>query len=123
MKYPEIKAFATKLRNNPTPAEEKLWQYLRRKQIEGRKFLRQHPIIYQRSGNDFEFYIPDFYCASEKLVIELDGKIHEFRKEKDVFRDSVLRHYGLTVLRIKNEELEEIDNVLNEIKRHFRKEC
>ena len=119
MKYPEIKAFASKLRNNPTPAEKTLWQYIRNKQLEGRKFLRQHPIIYQRAGNDFEFYIPDFYCSKEKLVIELDGKIHLKNRERDQFRDSILKSKGLKVLRIKNEELNNIDAVLTKIKNSF----
>ncbi len=122
MNYAEIKVLATKLRSNPTPSEEFLWQYLRRKQLEGRKFLRQHPIIYQRSGNDFQFYVPDFYCAKEKLIIELDGKIHEYTKERDAFRDSILKHFGLTVLRFKNEELKDIKSVLDIIKENFRKD-
>jgi very-short-patch-repair endonuclease len=120
MKYPEIKALATKFRNTPTPAEELLWRYLRRKQLKGRKFLRQHPVIYQSLVNEFGFYIPDFYCAFEKLVVELDGKIHELRKEKDAFRDSILNHFGLNVLRFKNEELGDIDKVLNIIMLHFK---
>ena len=82
--------------------------------------MRQHPVIYQRSGNELEFYIPDFYCASEKLVVELDGKIHELRKEKNAFRDSILNHFGLTVLRFKNEELGDIVKVLNIIMLHFK---
>ena len=119
MKYPEIKAIASRLRKEATPSERFLWDHLRRKQLEGRKFLRQHPIIYQRAGNDYEFYVPDFYCAEEKLVIELDGKIHLRTKEHDQFRDNILEHYGLTVLRIKNEEQTDIKSVLNKIKTHF----
>jgi very-short-patch-repair endonuclease len=119
MRYSEIKAIASRLRKEATPSEKLLWERLRRKQLNGRRFLRQHPIIYQRAGNDYEFYVPDFYCAAEKLVVELDGKIHLKTKEHDEFRDSILKHFGLRVLRIKNEELGDMDNVLNKIKSYF----
>jgi very-short-patch-repair endonuclease len=65
------------------------------------------------------FYIPDFYCASEKLTIELDGKVHLYRKEKDAFRDNILNSFGLKVLRIKNEELATIEMVLKKIRNEF----
>ena len=119
MTYPEIKALATKLRKNQTPSERFLWQYLRRRKLEDRKFLRQHPIIYQNTNNQLDFYIPDFYCAEEKLVIELDGKIHLETKERDAFRDSILTDLGLNVMRIKNEELENMEEVLDRIRDEF----
>jgi very-short-patch-repair endonuclease len=62
-----------------------------------------------RFNNDFFFFIPDFYCASEKLVIELDGPIHNFQKERDYKRDEILRSKGLKVLRINNNELKNIE--------------
>jgi very-short-patch-repair endonuclease len=76
MTYPEIKELTRKLKNNPTPLEQILWRYLRKKQLDGRKFLRQHAIIYESVGKEHFFYVPDFYCEKEKLAIELDGKIH-----------------------------------------------
>ncbi|TAJ14442.1 DUF559 domain-containing protein [Marinilabiliaceae bacterium JC017] len=82
MTYPEIKALAAKLRYNPTPSEILIWRYLQNRRLAGRKFLRQHPIIYQTTGNILAFYIPDFYCAEEKLVVEIDGKIHLKNKRK-----------------------------------------
>jgi very-short-patch-repair endonuclease len=111
MKWIEIKEIASKLRNNPTEAEEILWRIVRKRQLLGRKFLRQHPVLYEinRFNNDFFFFIPDFYCASEKLVIELDGPIHNFQKEKDYKRDEILRSKGLKVLRINNNELKNIE--------------
>jgi very-short-patch-repair endonuclease len=63
----ELKPFRKKLRNNSTSAEATLWTYLKNRQLEGRKFRRQHSI-----GN----YIADFYCPEEQLVIELDGEGH-----------------------------------------------
>ena len=119
MKYPEIKEITRKLRSNSTPAEIKLWKYLRRRQQGGRRFLRQHAIIYDSIGNEHFFYVPDFYCSKEKLAIELDGKIHDFTKEKDSKRDEILNNLGITVLRIKNEDLKDIEEVLVNIKQEF----
>lgn len=115
MKYSEIKEIATKLRNNPTKAEELLWQYLRNRRLMGKKFLRQHPIIHQTALNEHFFYIPDFYCSELKLAIELDGGIHLKRIEHDKHRDEVLNSLGVEVLRIRNEELENIEVVLKRI--------
>jgi very-short-patch-repair endonuclease len=111
MKWIEIKEIAAKLRNNPTEAEKILWSVIRNKQLLGRKFLRQHPIIYEinRFKNDFYFFVPDFYCAGEKLIIELDGPIHNFQKDKDYKREEILKSKGLKVLRIKNSELEDLE--------------
>ena len=62
-----LKFFRLSLRNKSTSAESVLWNILKSKKLNARKFRRQHSI-----GN----YIVDFYCASEKLVIELDGNPH-----------------------------------------------
>jgi very-short-patch-repair endonuclease len=119
MKYEEIKLLTKRLRNNPTLAEQKLWRYLRRKQLDGRKFLRQHAIIYETIGNEYYFYVPDFYCFEENLAIELDGRIHLYTKERDKRRDEILNGEGIRVLRFRNEELDDIEHVLNSIKRNF----
>ncbi len=112
MHYKEIKKIASRLRNNQTPEEKLLWMHLRRRKLKGRKFLRQHPIIYESDKKEHFFFIPDFYCAEEKLVIELDGKIHDFQKEHDYNRDMILKEKGLRTMRIKNEELKNINEVL-----------
>ncbi len=106
---------ARELRSNPTPSEKILWRHLRRRQLDGYKFLRQKPFVYEQIKQKRYFFIADFYCAELKLVIELDGKIHDFQKEYDYQRDFVLNKLGLQVLRIKNEELGNIDNVLERI--------
>ena len=121
MKYPEIKEITRKLRNNPTNAEVRLWGYLRKRQLNKRKFLRQHAIIYDSIGNEHFFYVPDFYCVAEKLAVELDGKIHDFTKEKDIKRDEIFESIGIKVLRIKNEELNDIECVLVKISNEFKK--
>jgi very-short-patch-repair endonuclease len=120
MKYAQIKEITQHLRNNATPSEAKLWKYLRRKQIDGRRFLRQYAIIYDSDGDEHFFYVPDFYCFKENLAIELDGKIHLYQKEKDTNRDEILNNLGIKVLRFQNEELENIENVLERIKREFK---
>lgn len=119
MTYPEIKALAARLRKNSTPAEKLLWKYLRKKQLEDRKFLRQHPIIYQSISKQLDFYIPDFYCHEEKLIVELDGKVHLRLIERDQMRDGILNDMGLKVLRFKNEELEDLERVLDRIRDEF----
>ena len=120
MKYAEIKEITNRLRNNTTPSEDKLWKYLRKKQVIGRRFLRQHAIIYDSNGDEHFFYVPDFYCFKEQLAIELDGKIHLYQKGKDKNRDEILNVLGITVLRFQNEELKNIENVMDRIKREFK---
>ncbi|HRD40564.1 MAG TPA: endonuclease domain-containing protein [Bacteroidia bacterium] len=97
-----------RLRKNSTPAEQLLWQRLRGRKINGLKFLRQYPFIYQSINYKLYYFIADFYCAEKKLVIELDGKIHEQTKEYDENRDFILNEMKLTVVRFKNEEIEKV---------------
>ena len=105
------------LRRNQTKAETVLWQHLRNRKMEGCKFLRQHPIVHQQYNNEFPmFFVADFYCAEKKLVIELDGKIHDFQKDYDQERDFIMREMQLKVLRIKNEELTALNSVLKKIR-------
>ncbi len=120
MKYYQIKEITQRLRHNATKYEVILWRNLRKKQLFGRKFLRQHAIIYDSIGTDHLFYVPDFYCEQEKLAVELDGKIHEFTKSRDKHRDSILIEKGITVLRFKNEEVTtNLQSVLNKIAQTF----
>jgi very-short-patch-repair endonuclease len=103
------------LRNSSTSAESVLWTYLKSNQLEGRKFRRQHSVCN---------YIVDFYCASELLAIELDGA-HHFTlsgSNKDYTRDTDLAKLNIKVLRFENNVIfKNIDGVLDEIKKHFRK--
>jgi very-short-patch-repair endonuclease len=116
MKYSNIKEIVQNLRRNLTPAEKKLWAELRNKKLAGEKFLRQHPIFYDRNLIDHRFFVADFYCSNKKLVVELDGKIHEYQKERDKWRDGIIESKGIKIIRIKNEELKEIERVLEKIK-------
>lgn len=87
----DLKILARNLRTNMTDAERKLWGKLRKDNIKGKRFYRQKIL-----GN----YIVDFYCASAKLVIELDGGQHYKKegKDKDAIRDEYLKSEGLRVL-------------------------
>ena len=61
------------------------------------------------------YFIADFYCAEEKLIVKIDGKIHDLQKEYGQSRDEILESLGLRVLRIKNEEFVEMKKVLEQI--------
>jgi very-short-patch-repair endonuclease len=66
------------------------------------------------------FFIADFYCSEFKLVIELDGEIHNYQKEYDEFRDFIMNTCNITVLRFNNQEiLQNIDNVMQKIRNLF----
>ncbi|MBN1821530.1 MAG: endonuclease domain-containing protein [Prolixibacteraceae bacterium] len=98
---------AKKLRLNLTNAEKILWDRLNRRQLLGLRFRRQHPV---------NIYIVDFYCHEYKLVIELDGGIHEFQKEYDKIRSEDMKMFGIKVIRFNNSEVENnIEEVLFKI--------
>ena len=102
---------AKELRQKQTPVEQMLWQCLRANQLHGAKFRRQHNI-----GQ----YIVDFYCHAAKLVIELDGGIHELQKDRDSDRDTYLKANGLQVLRFQNEEItQNLPQALQTITNHL----
>ena len=101
---------ARELRKNQTEAEELLWQLLRNKKLNGYKFRRQHPI---KPG-----FVLDFYCAKEKLAIEIDGGYHNSSDQKavDKERTQLLNEMDIRVIRFTNEEvLENTVAVLQEI--------
>ncbi|KAB2916493.1 MAG: DUF559 domain-containing protein [Bacteroidetes bacterium] len=102
------------LRKRSTPAEIRFWNILKAHSFDGKKFRRQHSI---------ENYIVDFYCSKEKVVIELDGEIHNnyINRQMDYERDLRLRELGYTVLRFENERVfSDLANVLKEIEGSFR---
>jgi very-short-patch-repair endonuclease len=86
---------ARALRRDATPAERKLWQALRRHQVGGLKFRRQVSL-----GP----YIADFYCASARLVIEVDGISH-IDSRSDAIRDTWMAKHGIRVVRIANRDV------------------
>ena len=101
--------FRRNLRRKETNAENIFWQQVRNGKLNGFKFKRQHSI-----GN----YIVDFYCASEMLIVELDGGVHNSKdqKEKDRLRDENLIAINFKILRFKNQEiLTDINKVKQQI--------
>jgi very-short-patch-repair endonuclease len=111
-----IKELCRELRKTTTEAENILLEQLRNRNFEGLKFNRQFPIIYNNYGTKKLFFIADFYCHEENLIIEVDGKIHDLQKEYDANRDRILQELKLSVLRFRNDELEDVNAVLNKIK-------
>ncbi|MGM8362385.1 leucine--tRNA ligase [Flavobacterium sp. ARAG 55.4] len=102
---------AKEMRNNPTEAEKVLWLNLKSKALDY-KFRQQHLI---------DDYIVDFVCLSRKLVIEVDGEIHDLQQEADAERTKVLKEKGFKVIRFNNKEiLNNIDSVLNIITHELR---
>ncbi len=92
---PAIVGRARRLRREATPAEAKLWPYLRNGHLGGLKFRRQCPV-----GR----YIADFCCIDRALVVEVDGASHNERGEYDAARTAYLESLGLRVIRF-----EEVD--------------
>ena len=109
-----LEPYRKKLRHHGTTAEAYLWTHLQQKKLEGRKFRRQHSILN---------FIVDFYCAEERLVIELDGQGHmnPTAEEKDALRTKRLEELNIKVVRFENKTVfDNLDWVLEEIKRNFR---
>jgi very-short-patch-repair endonuclease len=92
----QIQQRARELRKNLTPAEQKLWQHLRRGQSDGLHWRKQHAV-----GT----YIVDFFCAKAKLVVEVDGDSHADQIEYDEARTAYLNELGYTVIRFTNREV------------------
>ncbi|MFZ5880566.1 MAG: endonuclease domain-containing protein [Chloroflexota bacterium] len=94
---------AGELRKEPTPAERKLWAYLRGDKL-GINFRRQHAI-----GK----YIPDFVCIEKKLIVELDGSQHLQQVEYDEERTKYLNSLGYKVIRFwNNDVMKNIEGVI-----------
>jgi len=111
--YRGITLIARDLRKNQTPQEKILWRELRKRKQFGYKFLRQHPVFCREEKGWVDFYIADFYCNELKLIIELDGRIHDSRGDYDKERDARLNAKGLQVIRILNDETNNIPVLLN----------
>lgn len=101
---------AQQLRKKMTNTEALLWDVLRNRRFEGLKFRRQHPV---------SRFIVDFYCHEKRLVVEVDGSIHDEPevKVRDANREVELQNLGLTIARFTNEEIEnDITKVLERLR-------
>ena len=109
---PFLFKLAKEQRNNPTRAEQFLWEYLKNNKL-GVKFRRQHPVFK---------YIADFYCHELRLIIEVDGDYHRdsVQTEYDEFRSEDINDFGIKVIRFNNEQvLNDIQLVINQIKQEI----
>ena len=100
---------ARELREQQTPAEKILWERLRARRFWDLKFRRQFPV---------EGFITDFCCHEAKLIVEVDGSVHDepHQKAHDENRDIFLRSLGYKILRFSNEQiLDDVDSVLQDL--------
>ena len=107
----ELTSISKILRKKMTKEERHLWY----------DFLKDLPVTINRQ-KVIGKYVVDFYCASAKIVIELDGSQHYEEKAqfKDKERDAFLRSLGLKVLRYSNYDLNKhFDGVCNDILKHI----
>ena len=101
---------AKEYRKNSTKSEEIMWRVLRNRQLINLKFRRQYIL----AG-----YIIDFYCASHKIAIEVDGSIHDNKAqiEHDKYRQDILESHGIKFIRVRSERVEQnLAEVLKELK-------
>jgi very-short-patch-repair endonuclease len=102
MQMPKMPEYRVKLvrglRKRQTESEQYLWSFLRAGKLEGCKFRRQRPL---------DRYIADFCCDALKLVIEIDGTIHDGidQQEYDAVRNNLMAAHGFTVVRISASEI------------------
>ena len=118
---PRLRQVATKrcreLRKSQTNAEKIFWEAVRNRKYAGLKFYRQYPIFYDYTGKE-TFYIADFFCFEKKLVIEIDGKLHDYQNKQDKMRTDIINLLGIEVIRFNNEEIENnLERVLEKIKK------
>ncbi len=107
------------LRKKSTETEKIFWEKVRNKKFYNKKFYRQYPFFHDVIGKE-SFFIADFYCNEEKLIIEIDGNYHKYKLKEDNKRTKILNSFGVTVIRFKNEEImNSIDEVLDKIEGCF----
>jgi len=112
----KVKELCRDLRKRSTRSERMFWNEVRNRRILGKKFLRQYPIFFEYL-NQKRFFIADFYCHESQLVIEIDGKSHDYQKEYDELRSYIINNLGIEVIRFRNGDIEnDIKEVLTKLK-------
>lgn len=91
--WDKLKPLARQMRHEPTRAEDALWQRLRGRRLGGAKFRRQYAI---------ERFIVDFVCLEQRLIVEVDGSIHEQQQDYDAVRQMFLEAQGFRMIRFTN---------------------
>jgi len=108
------------LRKRQTEAEAIFWQAVRDRKFLGLKFYRQHPLFFDYLSKE-TFFIADFFCHERQLVVEIDGKIHDYRKDHDELRTFIISMMGIQVIRFRNEEIEnDLRGVLAKVEQAIR---
>ncbi|ACL60291.1 endonuclease domain-containing protein [Methylobacterium nodulans] len=103
----EPRRFARSLRQQATSAEDVLWRALRGRRLHGVKFRRQAPFL---------LYTVDFLCFERKLIVELDGRQHDWHDVYDARRTKEIERSGFALIRFRNDEvLSDLDAALNRI--------
>lgn len=116
-----IKSFSKQLKHNQTPAEKTLREHLRAKKFLWLKFHRQKPLFVYRESESFRdrFFIADFYHHPARLIIEVDGSIHNRKENRayDELREYLLRERGYKIIRFTNDMVDSnVWKVLERIK-------
>ncbi len=101
-----LRSVAKQLRETQTVSEIEMWNFLRYNYARF-KFIKQVPM---------DNFIVDFFCKEAKLIIEVDGGIHNSQKERDVERDNILFHkYQLKTIRFSNKDVTEDKKYLRQV--------
>src|SRR5687768_12879766 len=103
--YLRIRELARAMRINSTLAEDYFWEKVRNRRLFGLKINRQFIISCPVTNKFTKYYIADFHCAFLKMIIELDGPIHNLRETEDLLRTNQMIARGYTVIRFSNEQV------------------
>lgn len=107
----KMKEVARQFRKEPMKSEAILWEALQGRKLDDRKFRRQQPI---------RAFVVDLFCADEKLIVEVDGGIHESQQDSDFQRQSLLESLGLRFIRLTAKQVEtDLSTCLKKIKAAF----
>ncbi len=119
MTNPSIIALCRHFRQNQTLAEKVFWESVRNRRFRNLKFNRQFPIPIS-NGTHTGHFIADFYCHEYRLIVEIDGGIHEKQKEYDRYRTMILEQQNFFVVRFINSDvLNSLDLVLEKLENHL----
>lgn len=105
MRYFETLLNAREHRKNSTSAENFAQDKLRNRKFYGLKFNRQYLIEYKQIMNNRLYYIADFHNFEHKIVIEIDGSVHQEQQEYDQERQADIEAIGYKVIRFTNEDV------------------
>jgi very-short-patch-repair endonuclease len=115
-----VKQVVRYLRRQLTPTERLIWNRVRNHYVLGYKINRQHPIRVHAFDGTWRFFVADFCCHAAKLVIEIDGMVHERQKDYDELRTQLINSRGFRVIRFTNNEVAaDPGRVIEEIKKQL----